>query len=393
MAALDRRVRPPLWRDVRVLRVVGQLAFLVVLVAIGTYLWGNLTTNMRRTGLPTGFEYLDRPAGFSILDSDFRGSGSNLSAIVVGIRNTIAVSAVGILLATIIGIVIGVARLSTNWLVRKAAATYVEALRNVPVLLVIFFFSLAVIGQALPRIEQAWQVPGWLVVSNRAIGVPWVVRSGDGDLGTWWAGAAAAVLAGLLVGWWRTRRSDRTGRPHHRVLWGGATTLVLGAVAFLAAGSPLVVSGPVLEGRLIVGGIDMTSSYVALLLGLTLYTASHIAEIVRGAILAVPKGQTEAATALGLTPFQRLRFVILPQAFRILLPPLGNQYLNLTKNSSLAVAIGFQEITTVTNTIIGNGNPATQSIAILMAIYLTFSLTISAVTNTINRRLQLATRR
>ncbi len=449
-------VRPPFWRDIRVLKVVVQVAFLVVVLTLGWVLWNSLIGNMRDSGLPTSFDFLNRPAGFTIIDSDFRPAQTNLDAILVGVKNTVLVSAVGVVLATVIGILIGIARLSRNWLVRKSAAFYVESLRNVPVLLIIFFASLAVIGRALPRLENAWQVGGMFLVSNRLIAVPWLASSGEATLHavwpavligipaaalafgrvrrrglgerwrrallvagplvallvvggailalvgepsrvsaaiTFWASIATAITVAVLVAGWRTRVNQRTGQPHHRVLWALGSLLLLGAAAFIMLGAPLEVTGPRLEERRVIGGITMIQAYAALLVALTLYTASHIAEIVRGSIQAVPKGQTEAATALALSPTQRMRFVILPQALRIMVPPLANQYLNLTKNSSLGVAIGFQELTTVTGTVIGNGNPATQSIAILMLIYLSFSLLISLVTNIINRRLQVAGRR
>jgi general L-amino acid transport system permease protein len=199
-----------------------------------------------------------------------------------------------------------------------------------------------------------------------------------------------AVAAAVAV--WRTRRSDATGQEHHRVLWGGAAFLAVTVPAYLFLDGPVVLSRPAVDGRSVSGGIAMGAPFAAVLLALVLYTASHIAEIVRGSIQAVPKGQTEASSAIGLSELQRLRFVVLPQAFRIAIPPIINQYLNLTKNTSLGIAIGFTEITALTFIIIGNGNPAPQSIVVLMAIYLTFSLVISALSNLVNRRLQLVER-
>lgn len=391
-AGSQRAARPPWYRDIRVLRMVGQVLFLLLVAGIGYYLWNNLITNMRRSGLPTGFGYLDNPAGFTILGSGFRPAQANLDAIGRGVINTVLVSSVGILIATILGVLIGVGRLSTNWLVRKSTAFYVESVRNIPVLLIIFFFSVAIIGQVLPAVQQAWEVPGLFVISNRQLAIPWFQRGGSEQLAGFWIAAAVALLVGLLVAWWRTRVNERTGQPHRRVLWGTATFVILVAGAYFALGSPLDVTGPTRNNRIIEGGISMEAGYAALLGALAVYTASHIAEIVRGSILAVPKGQTEASQALALTGFQRMRYIILPQAMRILVPPTANQYLNLTKNSSLAVAIGFPEITTVTRTIIGNGNPATQSFAVLMLIYLFFSLVISVIANIVNRRLELVTR-
>lgn len=384
--------RPPWYRDLRVLRVVGQVVFLLAVAGAGYYLWTNLTTNLRQSGLPTGFGYLDNPSGFTIIGSDFSPSQSVSDAILRGMLNTVIVSVVGIVLATVVGVIIGIARLSTNWLVRKAAAFYVETLRNIPVLLIIFFAFFALVAQVLPPIQQAWESPGLFVISNRQLALPWLQAGGSGATGLFTILVGASLLAALAVAWWRTRRNEATGQPHRRVLWATATFVALVAIAFVALGSPVDVTGPSRNNRLITGGIQMEAGFVALLLALGLYTASHIAEIVRGSILAVPIGQNEAAGALALSNFQRMRFIVLPQALRIMIPPLANQYLNLTKNTSLAVAIGFPELTTVTRTIISNGNPAAQNIAILMVIYLSFSLFISAIANVVNRRMQVVSR-
>ena len=379
-----RPVRPPLWRDIRVLRVLAQVAFLLAVGGLLWWLWSNLRTNLASSGITTSFGYLDRPGGFDIRDSDYRPTQPVRAAIVVGFVNTIRVSAVGIFLALVIGSLIGIARLSQNWMLRKTAALYVETLRNIPVLVLIIFMYSAVILQ-LPAITQAARVLGLGVFSNRAVGLPWVEAAGDAAayLGVLLAGLVAAVAVALV----RTRRFDETGQPHHRLAWGLGLFAVVAAVGFLALGGPVRPTFPALEGRLIIGGVQLAPAFAALLTALTLYTASHIAEIVRGSIQAVPKGQTEAANAIALSSFQRLRYVILPQAFRIAVPPLSNQFLNLTKNSSLAAFIGFPEMVTITNTIISNGNPAPQSITILMAAYLVLSLTISLVANIVNRRL------
>lgn len=374
----------------RVLRVVLQVAFLVAVVGLVRWLFTNLVDNLEASGLRTDFDFLDQPAGFQILGSDFRASQTVREALLVGFKNTISVAAIGIVLTTILGVVVGVASLSSNWLVRKAATLYVEALRNLPPLIVIVFFFSAVILR-LPRIQEATDWAGLVVISNKAIGLVGVAFDGDG------AGAFRLLLAaGLLLAvalWvWRTRVNARTGAPHHRLLWAGGAVLGIGVVGWLALGQPLVLDRPQVVGVQVEDGWVMNANYAALLIALVVYTASYIAEIVRGSIQAVPKGQGEAAGALGLSRWARLRFVVLPQAFRIAVPPLANQYLNLTKNSSLALVIGFFELTQTTFTVIGNGNPAPQSILILMAGYLFISLVIAAVTSIVNRRLQLVGR-
>ncbi|HZC99603.1 MAG TPA: ABC transporter permease subunit [Actinomycetes bacterium] len=374
-----------LWRNVRVRRVAFQLGFVVLVAALLLYLYSNLLTNLRRLRIGTSFAFLDQSAGFAIANSDFQPSESFLAAILVGVQNTVLVSLLGIVLATMLGFVVGVARLSTNWLVRRAAAGYVETLRNVPVLVVILFWYLGVILQ-MPPIERAVEWGG-LVLSNRGLVIPWLKRTGDPTVFLTVVGAGVVVAGATAV--WRTRRWDRTGLPHHRILWAGGILLAAALVGFVAGGFPLSPSLPERGDLGTEHGYRLTPEYGALLLGLSVYTASHIAEIVRGGILAVPKGQTEAANALALSGFQRLRFVVLPQAFRIMIPPLANQYLNLTKNSSLGVAIAYPEVTRVVRIAIGQQAPAPQAVAVLMLVYLGFSLAISLVANLLNRRLAL----
>jgi general L-amino acid transport system permease protein len=379
------RHRTPFWRNVRVLRVAFQAAFLLGIAFFLFLLWENLTTNLRVQGIRTDFGYLQQPAGFAIADADFRPSQSIWDAIKVGATNTIKVSLLGILLATVLGVVVGVARLSTNWLVRRSAAIYVETLRNIPVLVIILFWWLAVLLQ-LPAIRRAVDLDV-IVISNRGLVGPGLEQTGA--LTGFALAAVVGLAAAIGVAAWRTRVFDRTGQPHHRVLWGGGLLLAVLVVGFFVFGRPLTVSLPERGELSTTGGFRLSPEYAALLIGLALYTASHIAEIVRGSILAVPRGQTEAANAVGLSGFQRLRFVVLPQAFRISVPPIANQYLNLVKNSSLGVAIAYPEVTRITRIAIGQQAPAPQSVLVLMGVYLFFSLVIALVMNLINRRLTL----
>jgi general L-amino acid transport system permease protein len=378
--------RPPPWRNVRVLRFAFQAVFLFLVALMLLYLWETATDNLRRLGIRTDFRYLRQPAGFAIPDSDFRSSQSLFDAVLVGVQNTAEVALLGIVLATILGVVVGVARLSSNWLVRRAAAAYVEAFRNVPVLIIIIFFWLGIFLR-LPPIRDAVEFLDLVVVSNRGMVVPWFDKVGAG------APFGLIALGGFLIAaaiWiWRTRRFDRTGEPHRRVLWAGGVLLAVLAVGFFATGRPWVLETPERGALSTAGGFRLSPEYAALLLGLTMYTASHIAEIVRGSILAVPRGQSEAANAVGLSGFQRLRHVVLPQAFRISIPPVANQYLNLVKNSSLGVAVSYYEVTKITQVSISQAAPAVQAILVLMAVYLFFSLSIALVTNVINRRLTL----
>jgi general L-amino acid transport system permease protein len=230
-----------------------------------------------------------------------------------------------------------------------------------------------------------------IAISNRGIVIPWFDKVGEGYA----FGLVALVgLAAAAAVWiWRTRRFDRTGQPHHRVLWAGGVLLLILAVGFAATGRPWTVDTPEVGELSTSGGFRLAPEYAALLIALALYTASHIAEIVRGSILAVPRGQSEAANAVGLSGFQRMRHVVLPQAFRISIPPIANQYLNLTKNSSLGVAISYYEITKVTRVSISQQAPAVQAILLLMGLYLVISLSIALVTNLVNRRMTLKGRR
>jgi general L-amino acid transport system permease protein len=300
---------------------------------------------------------------------------------VVGILNTVRVSVVGIILATILGMLIGIGRLSTNWVVKKLSAIYVEVIRNLPLLVILVFTFLGLVLQALPPIAEHWSFLGLVVVSNRGIGVPWYEGSSGGLL--------FLLLAMGLVGWWlvaRWRRSvsERTGEPTRSGLLGGGFLLVVMVGGWFLLG--IDATFPQVEGRVIVGGIRVDPSYFALLVALVVYTASHIAEIVRGSIQAIPKGQSEAAGALALTTFQRMWNVILPQAMRIAIPPLGNQYLNLIKNSSLGAGFAYFELTNVTQITVGNGSPAVPAFTLTLVFYIILSLIASGLVNYANRR-------
>ena len=375
--------RPPWWRNVRVLGWLFQLAIAGSALAFVAWLLQNFQKNSETSGIPTGFDYLDQPANFPIAGSSFRPTQSVWDATVVGLRNTIYVVVVGIVLATVLGILVGIARLSRNWLVSRAATIYVETLRNVPLLAIITFAYLAMVLSAFPRVENAWRVGDIAIFSNRAAAVPWFEGS------AWWV--AASLIAGLVAAWlmakWRQSVSDRSGAPSLSAVWGVAAFFIVAGIVWAVGG--LGVTTPSLDGRKLTGGMEVAPEYLALLIALTIYTASHIAEIVRGSIQAVDSGQTEAASALALSAGQRMTYIVLPQAMRIAIPPLGNQYLNLFKNSSLGVVISYFELTKVTTTAVGNGQPAVPAFAFLMLIYLIGSLIISRMVNIGNKRLQL----
>lgn len=378
--------RPPFYRNVKFLSWVFQLAVFALVAAIVYWLFGNYRTNTAESGIPTSFDFLSNPATFGIPGADFAPTESVRNAFVIGILNTLRVSVVGIILATVLGILIGIGRLSSNWIVSKLSAVYVEVIRNLPLLVIMTFTFLGLILQVMPTIQEAWVLP-WLVVSNRGIGVPWYQ-----DASGW--GLTLVLLVGLLGWWllakWRRRVSDRTGAPSHSGLIGGGFFLVTIVVGWITLGADLTL--PVVDGRQIAGGIRIDPSFFAVLVALVLYTASHIAEIVRGSIQAVPIGQGEAATALALSGFQRMWNVILPQAMRIAIPPLGNQYLNLIKNSSLGAGFAYFELTNVTQVTVGNGSPAVPAFFLALVFYVIISLVTSLFVNIANRRFRLVER-
>jgi len=383
VAAAANRARPPLWRNVRFLRILGQAIFVLLLVIVAREAVLNLGFGVERQNLDLSFDFLRQRAGFAIKEGiAYSPNESFFRAFLVGVANTIRVALVGIALATVLGLVMGVARLSTNWLVRRIGQVYVEIVRNTPVLVQIIFWYVAVI-LALPVIEGGLSLWDLAFVSNRGTAVAWF-RLEEGA-GVWSLFLLAGAAVGALVVRRRTKINERTGRLTPRVAWAAGAFLVVAGVGFLLTGTP--VAGDVPEvGRFgYTGGVQVSPEYTALLLGLVIYTGAFIAEIVRGSIQAVPRGQKEAAEALGLTARQQLRLVVLPQALRIAIPPLNSQYLNLTKNSSLALAIGYPEIVSVSNTIINQAARATQMLLLVMATYLLMSLTISAVMNALNR--------
>ncbi len=399
----DASTPPGIHRDVRVFQVIGQIVAVVVVWTFVRWLVGNLFDNLDEANFRTDFDFLDGPTNFQIpFDDGFDDRSSVRSMYVVGIKNTFLAASVGIVLATILGTIIGIARLSSNWLVARLATMYVEFLRNIPPLVVIIFFGAAVFTfgpfPVLSGTSRPWtyRLPGsdetFLIVSKTVWGIPSLAR--DGKTLAFWILAFASLAVAAAVWWWRTRLNVRTGAPHHRVLWSAGVFVVLVVLAFWLTSTPYRISWATVSenGRRINGGFVMNFGWISVTIALALYTASHIAEIIRGSILAVSKGQTEAANALSLSSFQRYRYVVLPQAARIAIPPTINQYLNLTKNTSLGVAVAYADITAITQTSIGNGRPAVQSLVLLMLIYLTFSLTISFVMNRVNRRVQLVGR-
>jgi general L-amino acid transport system permease protein len=380
------------WRDPRVRALLFQAVALLLVLGCAWFLLSNTLHNMEQRGINTGFGFLDDQAGFGIIQSliDYSETSSYGHTFLVGLINTLLVSVVGIVLATLLGFVIGIARLSRNWLVSRMAAAYIEVFRNIPLLLQIFFWYFAVL-RALPGPRQSIELGGAAFLNLRGLYLPKPLF----EPGFGWV-AAALGLALLLVfalRRWAHLRQERTGRPFPVVPLALVLLAGLPLLAFWAAGSPLGWDLPALKGFNFRGGMVIIPEFSALVVALSIYTAAFIAEIVRAGILAVSHGQTEAAAALGLRPGQVLRLVVIPQAMRVIIPPLTSQYLNLTKNSSLATAIGYPDLVNVfAGTTLNQTGQAVEVIAMTMAVYLLLSLLISAFMNWYNRRMALVER-
>jgi len=379
------------WSDPRVRNVVWQVVVLGSVALIVWYLAANTSRNLTARRIATGFDFLGRTAGIPIgehLISYDPAINTYGRALLIGLLNTLKVAVVGVVLATILGTLIGVARLSKNWLIARISAVYVEVVRDIPVLLqLLFWYTLL---QGLPQPRQSFNpVPG-VFVSNRGVRIPLV----EWEMPFTWA--LIALIAGVVGIVVLSRRAAVTQaatgvRPR---LWpvGLGLIVALPVAVWALLGAPWEVEWPELRGFNFQGGATLSPEYFALTFGLVIYTAAYIAEIVRSGILAVPIGQWEAAGALGLRPGTVLRKIVLPQAMRVIIPPMTSQYLNLTKNSSLAVAIGYQDLVSLASTTLNQTGQAIEGIAATMLPYLLISLGISAIMNWYNARIALVER-
>ena len=388
----DKPPRVPLWNNPAVRAWVYQIVVMGLVIALAIYLVNNTLTNLSERSIRTGFDFLDREAGFRMGESIIliEPSDSFGRALFAGFLNTLKVSLLGIVLCTVLGVLIGIARLSHNWLVQKIATFYVETLRNIPILLQLFFWY-AVITGTFPNSQEAWKpLPGVFISKSGVLHAVPVA-----DPAHVWIGLALlmGIVATVVYGRWVRRQQRDTGR-RPPMLWPALGFLLgLPLLVFFAYGAPLAWDLPVMGRFRFTGGQEITPEFLALWLGLSFYTAAFVAEVVRGGIQAVDWGQSEAAGALGLRRGLVLRLVVLPQALRVIIPPTTNQYLNLTKNSSLAVAVGYPELTSVTDTTLNQTGQAVECITIMMAIYLAISLSISAGMNVYNRLVQIPDKR
>jgi len=373
-------------------RAVLYQILVIGLLALGVwYLATNTIANLERQNIATGFEFLELEASFGIGESliEYSASDRYADALYVGFLNTVKVSIIGIILTTIIGVIFGVARLSSNWLVRMTATAYVDLFRNIPVLLqLIFWYSIFI--NLFPHPRKALNPFGDLFFTKQGIYFPSPVPH---EAHTWMLLAAVlACFAAYLLKKWADKRQADTGQTFPIFL--GTIGLFIGfiAVAFVAGGMPTELDVPVLKKFGLRGGAVISPEFMALLVGLTVYTSTYVAEVVRSGILAVPKGQWEAAESLGMKRKHVLRHIILPQSLRVAIPPLTNQYLNLTKNSSLAVAIGYPDLVSVGNTTMNQTGQAIEAIIIFMSVYLILSLLTSVFMNWFNARMKLVER-
>lgn len=369
-----------------------QILVVLVLFYFVSEIVANTIRNLEAQGIASGFGFLDRTAGFDISQSliAYSNTMTYARAFWVGLLNTLLVAVLGIVLATVIGFVIGIARLSNNWLIATLAGVYIETLRNIPPLLMLFAVYFGVLKN-LPAPRKSLELPFSSYLNVRGLYVP----APQWEAGMWVVVAAIGVaLFGVLLFYLRARRIRiETGAQSAVFLPSLGLLIALPAVAFFATGMPVTFDMPQLGRFNLKGGSVVLPEFIALVTGLTLYTAAFIAEIVRSGILSVPKGQSEAAAALGLKENHAMRLVIIPQALRVIIPPLTNQYLNLTKNSSLAVAIGYPDLVSVfAGTVLNQTNQAVEVILITMAVYLAISLATSVLMNWFNARMALVER-
>ncbi|WP_449285164.1 amino acid ABC transporter permease [Marinobacter sp. PE14] len=376
---------PKPWYDPRVRSLFFQAVAIALVFWGGWVLVDNTLSNMESRGISTGFGFLDETAGFGIIMNlvPYDATMSYGRTFWVGLTNTLLVSAMGVVAATILGFIIGVARLSSNWLVAKMALVYIEVIRNIPLLLQIFFWYFAVLSN-LPSPRQSVDVGGALFLNNRGLYLPDpVTQEGFGFV---WGCILLAIAAVVGIRIWAKKRQLATGQIFPTFKVGVAILVLAPVISYLVAGRPLEWDLPALRGFNFGGGITIIPELAALWIALSLYTASFIAEIVRSGILSVSKGQTEASKALGLPNGLTLRLVVIPQAMRVIIPPLTSQYLNLVKNSSLATAIGYPDLVAVfMGTTLNQTGQAVEVVAITMAVYLTISLLISLFMNIYNR--------
>jgi general L-amino acid transport system permease protein len=382
----------PYWRDERFLQTAAQIGSSILVIGFVIYLVVNFFDAAEQRGLSLGYRFLSDSAGFPISESvlAYDPSLSFGYAFLAGIVNTLKVAIFGILAATILGTLIGLARLSTNWLLKQLALVYIEVHRNIPLLILLFIWFFPIFQQ-LPSVTESFTWPGPIYLNQRGLYLTWprLTPTGNIFLSSILIGIVLAIIAWVIL----RRVREETGRPTYFGLVSLVVLLALPTIGwFLSGGNPLELDIPVLETFNFSGGLRLTPEYSALIIGLVTYTAAFIAEVVRAGVQSVSRGQLEAAKAVGLNNFQVLGLVIIPQALRVIIPPLISQYLNLTKNSSLALAIGYPDLFNIGRIMINQAGRAVPVFLLIMASYLIMSLVTSAILNFYNRRIQFVER-
>jgi general L-amino acid transport system permease protein len=381
----------PFWLDPKKRRVFYQIAVLGVVGLLAYYLVSNTLVNLKRQNIATGFSFVNKESSFEIGESliSYSAASSYGRALLVGALNTIKVAFIGVVITILLGTLVGIARMSTNFLVSRLATIYIEVMQDIPVLLQLFFWY-AIFYETLPSPRQAISPGAGIYLCNR--GVAFTIPAAHPAHKYMLLAFVAGCVIVYLMRRWAKKRQEKTGQifPTFRV--GIAIVFGLPFITWLAFGTPLEMDVPKLVGFNFQGGLTVSPEFIALLLGLVLYTGAFVAEVVRAGIQSVSKGQREAAMSIGLRPALVLNLVILPQALRVIIPPLTSQMLNLTKNSSLAVAIGYPDFVSVANTTINQTGQSIEGVALIMVVYLFFSLSTSAFMNWYNKRVALVER-
>ncbi len=382
----------PFWRDERILNILGQVVFIIGFFLIASLIYQNMKAGLAKQGITLSYGFLQGISGFDISETlrPYSRTSSYWQAYQVGLLNTLSVSIVGVIASTIFGVILGVARLSTNFLINRLAAFYLELIRNLSLLVFLIFWYLGVFLK-LPKVREAVIWPGSIYLTNRGVGIPWGLPAESYP--TFRLILLVGFILALGVFFLLRSYSRRTGRAPLTILWTFLTfTIVALAGWFVMPEKPLLFDAPVIEGLNITGGKVLSPEFMALTSGLVLYTSAFIGEVVRSGILSVSKGQVEAARALGLNGFQTLQLIVFPQALRVIIPPLTSQYLNLIKNSSLAIAVGYPDVFYISNTIQNQSGRAVEMISMVMLTYLMFSLVTSVFMNWYNQRIKLVER-
>jgi general L-amino acid transport system permease protein len=381
----------PFWLDPQKRAIMFQIGTFCMVGLLAYYLISNVLANIERQSVATGFSFLQKESSFEIGESllSYSSADTYARALLVGALNTLKVSFIGIVITVILGTIVGISRLSTNWLVSRIARIYIEVMQDIPVLLQLFFWY-AIFYDTFPSPREALTPLPGVFLCNRGVAFA-VPETHPAHLYMLIAFIAGCILA-IIMRKWARQRQDRTGQSFP--VFSASMAIIIGfpLLVWLFSGAPVKMDVPVLSGFNFKGGMTVSPEFMALLLGLVLYTAAFVAEVVRAGIQAVSKGQQEAAMAIGLKPSHVLNLVILPQALRVIIPPLTSQMLNLTKNSSLAVAIGYPDFVSVANTTINQTGQSIEGVALIMAVYLIFSLSTSAFMNWYNKRSKLVER-